>query len=158
MRVAVRAFLSAVLLCTLTAMVWAGGLYYWHFKVERIIRYMEDGGDDATLPLDMENTLHRAGCRGLPNLVRASKPDAPAPFLAFTTLSAVKSINRVPALTSAECTARYRRSVEMVVHNDDALEVRAKKVAKLQQWWAEHGAETHQWWRFWSGNCRYPEL
>jgi len=43
------------------------------------------------------------------------------------------------------------------VELDDSEKVRAEKVARLHEWWSQHGGEVHQWWRFWTGNCQYPE-
>lgn len=158
MRIALRFLLAAVLLGTLAAMAGAGGLYYWHFQVERIVRYMDESGPDAVLSAEMENTLHRAGCRALPNLIRASRPQGRIGFLAFTTHYALTAINREPARSTQDCDLRSLRRNEMEVRPDDGAKAAAEKVGRLQQWWTEHGAEVHQWWRFWSANCRYPEL
>ena len=158
MRIAVRVLLAVVLLGTIVAMTWAGGLYYWHFKVERIVRYMDEMGPEAVLSADMENTLHRAGCRALPNLIRATLPKGRPTFLAFTTHYALNAINQEPARSTQDCDLRSLRRAEMEVRPDDGPAVAADKVARLQAWWTEHGAGVHQWWRFWSANCRYPEL
>jgi len=156
MRIGLRVALVAVVLCTLSGMAWAGSLYYWHFKIERIIRYLEDGGPDCALPVDMENVLYKAGCRAVPNLIRASKPDRPPAFLAITTHVAISLLQK-PALNLGDCEIRNETRKEMQVETDDAPAVRSAKVAKLHAWWQEHGGEVHQWWRFWTANCRGTE-
>lgn len=147
-----------MLLGLAAGLAWAGGLYYWHFKVERAIRYIEDHPEVKTLPAEYDLTLWKAGCRAIPNLVRASKPTRPAAYLEMTTTYAVSLINREPAMDTQACDLRFKRREEMQVQADDSESVRTAKLARLSQWWTEHGAEVHQPWRFWSGNCRYPEI
>lgn len=156
MRAGLRALLALVLVSMLTGMAWTGGLFYWHFKIERILRYLEDGGPDCALPVDMENTLYHAGCRAVPNLIRASKADRPPAFLAITTHIAI-SLLQQPASNLKDCPLRNETRKEMQVETDDAPDVRSAKVARLQAWWKDHGSDVHQWWRFWSGNCRGSE-
>lgn len=156
MRAGIRALLVVVLVSLLIGMTWTGGLFYWHFKIERVLRYMEDCGPDCALPVDQENVLYNAGCRAIPNLIRASKPDRPPLFLSTTTHIAISLIQK-PATNPKDCAIRNETRKEMQVETDDPAPVRAAKVAKLQAWWAEHGNEVHQWWRFWSSNCRDTE-
>jgi len=157
MRMGVRILLAAMITVMLTGMAWAGGLYYWHFKVERIIRFVEDGGPEGRLLPEMEQTLHRAGCRALPNLLRATRADRYPAFLNFPTSQIVETLNRDPVIVKENCDLRNQRRREFRVELDDSEKVRAEKVARLREWWSQHGAEVHQWWRFWSGNCQYPE-
>lgn len=158
MKLGLRVFLAAMLLGLVAAMAWAGGLYYWHFKVERAIRYLEDYPDADRLPPDLDLVLWKAGCRALPNLVRASKPTRPASYVSTTTTYAISIVNREPAMDTQACDLRSQRRVDMQVEPTDPEPVRAAKLARLQRWWGEHGPEVHQWWRFWSANCRYPEV
>jgi hypothetical protein len=157
MRIVVRILLGVMVSGLLTGMAWAGGLYYWHYKVERIIRYVEDGGSEAKLFPEMEGTLRRAGCRALPNLLRATRADRPPEFLNWTTSQIVETLNRDPVIVKENCDLRTRRRKDFRVEIDDPANVRAAKVTRLHAWWAEHGSEVHQWWRFWSGNCQYPD-
>jgi hypothetical protein len=157
MRTGVRIFLAAAVVATLAGMGWVGGLYYWHFRVEKVIRYVEDGGAEGRPTPEMETTLHEAGCRALPDLMRETRPDRPANFLNFTTSWIVETLNREPVTTRDVCDLRMKRREEYRVERDDSEKVRAAKVTRLREWWAAHGAEVHQWWRFWSGNCRYSE-
>ncbi|MBV8881390.1 MAG: hypothetical protein JO332_15600 [Planctomycetaceae bacterium] len=157
MRLGVRLLLAATLACLAAGLAWAGGLYYWHFNVEKVIRYVEDGGPDGKPLPEMEATLNRAGCRALPNLLRATRADRPAPFLNFTTGRIVEILNRDPVIVQENCDLRAKRRSEFRVETDDSEPVRAAKVARLHDWWAAHGREVHQWWRFWTGNCQYPD-
>jgi hypothetical protein len=157
MRLGLRVLLAVVLVGMLTGMAWAGGLFYWHFRIERIIRYLEDAGADCALPVDLENRLYDAGCRAVPNLIRSSGPERPPAFLAITTHVAISLINRDRATKPGECSLRGKAREEMQVETDDPAPLRAAKVARLQSWWSEHGGEIHQWWRFWTGNCRGTE-
>jgi len=153
MRIGLRAALVALILGTLSGMAWAGGLYYWHFRVERILRYLEDGGPDGALQPEMEATLDRAGCRALPNLMRCVRPDRPPGYLHVVTRHVVSTLNRGPVLKTQDCDLRSRRQAEFRVEPDDKPAVVAAKCARLQDWWAQHGTEVHQWWRFWTGSC-----
>lgn len=135
----------------------AGGLYYWHFKVGRVLRYLEDGGPDCALGPGMEATLVRAGCRALPNLVRLSTPEKQPNFLNITTTQIVWLLNRDPVLSKGDCDLRSQRRKDFLVDVDDPEPVRTAKIVRLQAWWAQHGPEMHQWWRFWTPNCRDPE-
>jgi hypothetical protein len=157
MRMFVRILLAVMVSCLLIGMAWAGGLYYWHYKVERIIRYVEDGGSEASLLPEMERTLRQAGCRALPNLLRATRSDRPAEFLNWTTSQIVETLNRDPVIVKENCDLRTLRRMEFRVETDDPESIRAAKVTRLHQWWGQHGSEVHQWWRFWTGNCQYPE-
>ena len=157
MRTGVRVFLAVMVAGTLTSMGWAAGLFYWHIKVERIIRYVEDGGPEGRPTPEMEATLRQAGCRALPGLMRETRPDRPAAFLNFTTSQIVEILNREPVVAREDCDLRMKRRQDYRVELDDPEKVRAAKVARLREWWQAHGAEVHQWWRFWSGNCRYSE-
>jgi hypothetical protein len=157
MRTGVRILLAVMVCALFTGMAWASGLYYWHFKVERIIRYVEDGASEAQLPPEMEGSLRQAGCRALPNLLRATRADRPVSFLNFTTSQIVEILNRDPVIVKENCDLRTLRRQEFRVEMDDSEKVRAAKVARLHGWWAAHGSEVHQWWRFWTGNCQYPE-
>jgi hypothetical protein len=157
MRIGIRVLLGVLVTGLLAGMAWTAGLYYWHYKVERIIRYVEDGGDDARLPPEMEGTLHQAGCRALPNLLRATRADRSASFLNFTTSQIVETLNRDPVIVKENCDLRNQRRREFRVELDDPEQVRKTKVARLHEWWTQHGGDVHQWWRFWSGNCQYPE-
>jgi hypothetical protein len=156
MRAGLRIFLVVILAAMLTGITWAGGLFYWHFRIERILRYLEDGGEQCALPVDMENSLYAAGCRAVPNLIRASKPDRPPAFLAITTHVAISLLQK-PAQVPADCDLRNKARQDMQVETDDPPAVRTAKVARLHAWWADHGNEVHQWWRFWTGNCRGME-
>lgn len=158
MKAGVRIFLVVALLGMIAGMAWTGGLYYWHFKVERTIRYLEDHEAADALPADLEQVLWKAGCRAVPSLVRASRPARSAAHLAILTSTAVSLINREPAMDTQACDLRSRRRADMQVEPTDPEPVRAAKIARLQQWWTENGAAVHQWWRFWSGNCRYPDV
>ncbi|HZE99384.1 MAG TPA: hypothetical protein VE981_20435 [Planctomycetota bacterium] len=157
MRVGLRIVAAALLLAMVAGILWACGIYYWHHRVERVIRYMEDGGDGAALSRDMENTLYAAGCRALPNLIRATKPDRSAAFLAFTTHQAVLILNQEPAQTKGDCDLRATRRADYEVQSDDPAPVREAKVARLSQYWTAHAGDVHQWWRFWTCNCRHQE-
>jgi hypothetical protein len=157
MRLGLRIVLAALLIVMLGGMAWAGGLYYWHFKVERILRYLEDGGPGCALRPEMVSTLDRAGCRALPNLMRAVRPDRPADFLYLVTGRIVDTINQEPAISKADCDLRFERRITFRVEPDDPPAVSAAKCLRLQDWWARHGSEVHQWWRFWTGSCRSPE-
>jgi len=156
MRIAVRVLLAVTITGMLTAMAWAGGLYYWHFKVERIIRYVEDGGPEGSLQPEMEETLRRAGCRALPNLLRATRADRYPAFLNFTTSQIVETLNLDPVIVKENCDLRQKRRQEFRVELDDPQNIRTAKVARLHEWWTLHGGEVHQWWRFWGGNCQFP--
>jgi hypothetical protein len=157
MRTGVRILLLASIGLLLTGLAWAGGLYYWHYKIERVIRYMEDGGPDCKLQPGMEATIVRAGCRALPYLVRATRPERPPAFLNFTTTQIVWLLNRDPVVSRGDCDLRTQRRKDFQVEMDDPEPVRAAKAARLRDWWAAHGAEMHQWWRFWTPNCRDEE-
>jgi hypothetical protein len=154
MRIGLRAALVAIALCTLSGMAWAGGLYYWHFKIERVLRYLEDCGPGGTLQPEMVATLDRAGCRALPNLMRCVRPDLPASYLHIITGQIVSALNQQPALQKQDCDLRSQRRAEFRVETDDKPAVVAAKCARLREWWAQHGTEVHQWWRFWTGSCR----
>ena len=157
MRIGLRVALVALVLSMLAGMAWAGGLYYWHFKVERIIRYLEDGGTNCALQPEMVSALDRAGCRALPNLMRAVRPDRPPGFLYIVTGQVVSVMNEEPAVRKADCDLRFNRRAEYRVELDDKPAVTAAKCARLKDWWAQHGTEVHQWWRFWTGSCRPVE-
>src|SRR5579859_6579385 len=157
MRIFVRFLLAVMMTGLLSGIAWAGGLYYWHFRVERIIRYVEDGGSEAGLPPEMEESLRQAGCRALPGLLRATRTDHTASFLNFTTTHIVETLNRDPVIVKENCDLRTRRRKEFRVEIEDPANLRAAKVARLHEWWSQHGSEVHQWWRFWTGNCQFPE-
>jgi hypothetical protein len=157
MRTGLRIFLAAAVVGMLAGMGWAAGLYYWHYQVEKVLRYVEDGGAEGRPTPEMQTTLRRAGCRALPDLMRETHPDGSANYLNFTTSFIVDILNREPATSPEVCDLRIKRVQQFRVETDDSEKVRAAKVARLREWWAAHGAEVHQWWRFWSGNCRYPE-
>lgn len=157
MRIGLRVALLALLTGLLAGMTWAGGLYYWHFRIERVLRYLEDGGPGCTLQPEMVSTLDRAGCRALPNLMRAVKADLPVDPLHILTGQVVSILNQEPAVQKADCDLRFTRRAEYRVELDDAPAVVRSKCARLQEWWAQHGPEVHQWWRFWTGSCRYGE-
>jgi hypothetical protein len=157
MRTGVRILLAVMLVGLLAGLTWAGGLFYWHYKVEKVIRYLEDGGEDCAFQPGMEATLIRAGCRALPGLVRSAGPDRPAAFLSLVTNQIVWLINRDPVLTTDDCALRTQHRKDFLVEPSDPAPVRKAKVERLQAWWAEHGREVHQWWRFWTANCRDQE-
>jgi hypothetical protein len=154
MRLGLRIVLAALVVAMLGGMAWAGGLYYWHYKVERVLRYLEDGEPGVALQPDMVTTLDRAGCRALPNLMRAVRPDRPAAFLHIVTGQIVNVMNEEPAVRKADCDLRFNRRAEYRVELDDKPAQVTAKCARLQHWWAQHGTEVHQWWRFWTGSCR----
>jgi len=157
MRLGLKIAAAVLLTGMFGSMAWAGGLYYWHFKVERVIRYLEDGGPGSTLQPEMVSTLDRAGCRALPDLMRAVRPDRPADFLYLVTGQIVATINQGPANSKADCDLRFQRRMTFRVETDDPPAVSAAKCARLQEWWAQHGSDVHQWWRFWTGSCRPVE-
>lgn len=157
MRPFVRTLMAVTMLLLLSGLTWAGGLYYWHFRVERVIRYLEDGGEECAFQPGMEATLIQAGCRALPPLIRATRPERSASFLSITTNQIVWLINRDPVLTTDDCALRTQRRKDFQVELSDPAPVRKAKVERLQAWWAEHASEMHQWWRFWTPNCRDPE-
>jgi hypothetical protein len=157
MRTVVRILLAVMMTGLLAGIAWAGGLYYWHFRVERIIRYVEDGGSEARLPPEMEESLRQAGCRALPGLLRATRADRSASFLNFTTSQIVETLNRDPVIVKENCDLRTRRRQEFRVEIEDSERIRIAKVTRLHEWWGNHGPEVHQWWRFWTGNCQYPD-
>ena len=157
MRTGVRLLLALGMAVMVTGMAWAGGLYYWHFKVERILRYLEDGEPDCALGPGMEATLVRAGCRALPNLVRATTPGRSPSFLNITTTQIVWLVNRDPVISKGDCDLRAQHRKDFLIELEDPEPVRSAKVARLQKWWTAFGPETHQWWRFWTPNCRDPE-
>jgi hypothetical protein len=154
MRLGLRIVLVAMLAALLSGMAWAGGLYYWHFKIERVIRYLEDGGTSCALQPEMVSTLDRAGCRAMPNLIRAARPDRPPAFLYIVTGQIVSVMNEEPAVRKADCDLRFNRRAEYRVELDDKPALVTAKCARLQDWWAQHGTDVHQWWRFWTGSCR----
>ena len=45
-----------------------------------------------------------------------------------------------------------RANVEF--RKEDSPELRRRMVRLIQEWWKEHGADHHQWWRVWSESCR----
>ena len=154
MRIGLRVALVALVLCTLSGMAWAGGLYYWHFTIERVLRYLEDSGPGGALQPEMVATLDRAGCRALPNLMRCVRPDVPAGYLHIITGQIVSALNQQPAKQKQDCDLRFQRRAEFRVETDDKPAVVAAKCARLREWWEQHGGEVHQWWRFWTGSCR----
>lgn len=154
MRIAVRVVLAALLAALLAGMVCAGGLYYWHFKTERALRYLEDQGPEAKLQPEMLAALDEAGCRALPSLVRATRPERPPGHLHEITSQIVRTMNGDHASKKEDCDLRAQRRSEFRVETDDPKPVIAAKCARVQDWWAQHGSEVHQWWRFWTGSCR----
>ncbi|HLY08221.1 MAG TPA: hypothetical protein VKW04_02840 [Planctomycetota bacterium] len=157
MRAGIRILLAVAMAGLLAGVAWAGGLFYWHYRVEKVIRYLEDAGEDCAFQPGMEATLIQAGCRALPPLVRATHRERPVAFLSITTNQIVWLLNRDPVLSTDDCALRTQRRKDFLVEPTDPAPVRRAKVDRLQAWWSQHGPEMHQWWRFWTANCRDPE-
>src|SRR4029079_4193726 len=98
--------------------------------------------------------LYCSDARSLPNLMPAVRPDRPPGFLYIVTGQIVSVMNEEPAVRKADCDLRFNRRAEDPVELDAKPAVTAAKCARLQDWWAQHGREVHQWWRFWTGSCR----
>jgi hypothetical protein len=145
----------------LPTLVWTGGLLYWHFRIERAIRTLEQetvmsapsSNHLIDVPAQATQTLGEAGCRALPYLINSVNPAKKLPFLMAASTQIVETLNRAPAHTKEDCDLRFERRKRFRIEIDDAPELRKEKCAGVKEWWREHGIEVHQGWRFWSSCC-----
>lgn len=165
MRPALRAFLVFMILATLVTLGWTGGLLYWHLRIGKAVRILEEGttlsspGSNHLLevPPPAEGTLREAGCRALPYLTRALDPAKPPPFLLAASMQFVETLNLEPAVSKEDCDLRYKRREAFVINLDDPADLRRAKCERVKGWWRDHGNDAHQWWRFWSAWCGRKE-
>ena len=165
MRSALKALLALSILMALTSLGWAVGLLYWHLKIEKAIRTLEEGTTYSSptsnhlfeIPPSANLTLHEAGCRALPNLIRVLDPAKELPFLVVASAHVVETMNLAPAVSKEDCDLRYQRRKEFCIYLEDSADTRKLKCDRLKEWWREHGNEVHQWWRFWSEWCGKKE-
>jgi hypothetical protein len=156
-----RIALALVALPALVALVWGGGILYWHVRSERAVRAWEretviPGGNSPhayETPEEATRLIQQAGCRALPSLIGALDSSQSAPFLAAATKEAVDLINGPGSTVLEDCDRREKRRADWMVAVEDPPALRASKCRKLREWWSAHGSEAHQWWKFWSARC-----
>src|SRR4029078_11771600 len=69
----------AIVLVAAGALAWCFLFIYWHLRIGRAVRELQQGSPRA------REVLHDAGCRALPYLVGAAKPSERLTFLAPAT-------------------------------------------------------------------------
>ena len=146
MRTAIK---FAIVLVALAAMCWCFLFIYWHLRIGRAVRELQQGNPRAI------EVLNEAGCRALPYLLAAAKPSERLIFLAHTTnliLSNVYEEAHVngPIPKTPEHDLLWSLQIEPL----DTLQVRTTKCRELQAWWRAEGDNHHQGWRIWSRRCR----
>lgn len=139
----------ALSLLVVAALAWGVGFLYWHFTLSAALRELEDGmealepgkPDSYTELIAPGLTLDAAGCRSLPYFVGALDPGRKIFLLHWC---------------SKELWSDERKSFDRdwVIHTTDSPEAVSSKCMKIREWWARHGREYHQPWRWWTSECR----
>jgi hypothetical protein len=139
----------AIVLVAAGAMAWCFLFIYWHLRIGRAVRELQQGSPRA------REVLHDAGCRALPYLVGAAKPSERLTFLApATSLILIYLYGEVGLEGPVPKTPEIELLESLQIEPLDTVEVRTAKCRALQAWWRAEGDKHHQGWRIWSGRCR----
>jgi len=156
------AFWTGLAVLTLIVLAWAGGILFWHVRVAQALHSwdksfvdpQESSSTDFGISQDDSRLLDAAGCRGLPQLVRAFEAtDDPNRQDAF--------FNRILGILIQAARANDEESSHLLKRwvdrwystPFDPVTMRKRRAADVKAWWAENGSRVHRWWRFWSSWC-----
>jgi hypothetical protein len=139
----------------LIAAVWSGVFLYWHVRILRAVRALEEESGHIVIEYsEAESILTAAGCRSLPYLIDSLDDSKKFDFLyRCSFLVCWESVHpgALPAESSSEVLSE--RLGEWCISLKDDAAVRRRKCDLIKTWWRSHGGERHQWWRVWTSAC-----
>src|SRR6185295_477005 len=119
-------------LALVPGLAWTAGFLYWHVRLTVALRTLDDRGGTRG-GVESEQTLTAAGCRSLPYYVGALEPGRSRELLQWCS-------TQLPGC-------------HLGIDAGDTPDAVESKCQTLRDWWAEHGREHHQSWRWWTGRC-----
>lgn len=151
-------FITPLVVFSTLALGWIGGILYWQIRVGSALQSWEDTFDRLPSRLFQKGgepeaeVLLNAGCRALPQMVRALNRSGNRVFQQrlMTQLLIILTLqNPVDDRMKVLADWEPRWSIRA-----DNLELEQKyKVEDFNAWWETHHYEYHQGWRFWSACC-----
>lgn len=158
---------AGLILTSLTLIAWSGSLLYWHLRLSRALRTLEEatvvqpnyeiGGyvGDYSAPRDARTTLMNAGCRSLPYLVSSLGPAQRPEYLAAAgdLIIALAAGEHSHTCDDSAWEKRFDRFLPLSMYVHERPEARELKRRRIHDWWRDHGSEVHAWWRSWSACC-----
>lgn len=147
MKTAAKLLAGAVIL---SALLWTATFLYWHVRILRALRAMENQTSEAQNAA--RDVLNEAGCRSLPYLIEALHPNQSPEFLMSSTIHIgfIVAAPGEPILYNPKV-LDWLKQWEITLEDPPA--VRRRKCEALRAWWKENGARYHQTWRIWSKEC-----
>ena len=141
----------AIVVVTLAAVAWSATFLYWHVRIARAIRTMQQEPITPDLQGALD-VLDDAGCRAIPYLVGALDPGKYTTFLTLATthLAAAATASDDPIIRLQR---EYEQRQEWRIEKQDPPAERQRKCDLLRAWWAKDGGRYHQAWRVWSSSC-----